>query len=92
MNTILTRVLKTLLAWMEFMREYFSAICRDLRGVVTLAKIETKIYMNERNNVVLADAFRKNLKASPNKACIVYYDKTWTFQDVIIKYLLNFSK
>jgi hypothetical protein len=67
---------------MEFTREYISAIRRDLRGVVTLSQIEAKIFMNERKNVTLLDAFRKNLKADPNKACIVYYDKTWTFQDV----------
>jgi hypothetical protein len=67
---------------MDFIREYMAAIGRDLRGVVKLGRIEGKIYMNEKNNVTLADAFRANLRRNPTKPCIVFYDKTWTFQDV----------
>jgi hypothetical protein len=57
---------------------------RDLKGILLRYKINknNKKWKNEGLNV--AKQFRKNVLKHPNKAAIIFENKTWTFQEVII--------
>jgi hypothetical protein len=55
---------------------------RDLLGICVLAKVETKMHLIDRRQLLVPDLFRKLVKLQPNKACIVFNDDVWTFQDV----------
>ncbi len=66
----------------SFIYNLCSVIYRDLIGIFYVIKIESQIYNFTRKNEVLADLFRKCLNKHPNKACIVFQDQVWTFQDI----------
>ena len=57
---------------------------RDWKGILLRYKINknNKKWKNEGLNV--AKQFRKNVLKHPNKAAIIFENKTWTFQEVII--------
>ena len=64
------------------MSEIVSAVMRDLLGICVLAKVETKMHLIEKRGLVVPDLFRKLVRMQPNKACIVFNDQVWTFQNV----------
>ena len=55
---------------------------RDFRALITLSKIKRKTKNYDDKKVSVIDVFGKWVKKQPNKDCIVYDDKIWTFQDV----------
>jgi hypothetical protein len=45
--------------------------------------VKRKILRLDKNPVAVSHVFRNWVKKQPNKECIVFEDKTWTFLDVI---------
>jgi hypothetical protein len=76
----------------EFLRNLFRSLAgflqaafRDIRALILLIKIELKMYLNDRKNIVLVDIFRRHVRQKPDKPCIIFNQQTWTFQDVRFK-------
>ena len=55
---------------------------RDLNAVVLFVKIKRKLGYLDEADVSVAEYFGKWVREQPDKACIIYNDVTWTFQDV----------
>lgn len=75
---------------MKFLQNLHQTICqfvlaliRDLYGIITLIKVESKLKSIEKNGIVMTDMFRKLVRENPNKPCVVFYNQIWTFQDVL---------
>jgi len=58
------------------------AIKRDFNALLLVIPIAKKLITYKKQNLTTADVFLKNVKKNPNKACIIFEDKTWTFLDV----------
>ena len=58
---------------------------RDLKGLALRSKLNKVTQLNEKNALTVAKQFRINALKHPNKAAIIFENKTWTFQDVINK-------
>jgi hypothetical protein len=54
-----------------------------------MAYLIIKSILYKYKNLTTADIFLENVKKNPNKACIIFEDKTWTFQDVNMNKLIN---
>ena len=70
------------------------AIKRDFDALFIIIPIAKKLLSYKKRNLTTADVFLKNVKNSPNKACIIFEDKNWTFLEVnirIIIKLINFQ-
>ncbi len=65
---------------------------RDVKGLYSLAKVKRRILNLDKNPVSVSKVFKKWVKSQPNKECIVFDDKIWTFLDVNIFLKLNFFK
>ena len=76
--------------FINFLRNFISAIIRDIIGGLTLFKVENRIKTFEKKNIQYADIFRKTLSKYPNKPCIVFEEETWTFQDVSLIIIIIF--
>lgn len=63
---------------------YYTAknLPRDVRGLVTFAKIKAKLRKLDKYQYNVTDVFSKWVKSQPNKACIIFNDVTWTFKDL----------
>ena len=70
----------------KFLCELFKALYRDFRAIFLIVKLETKLKLLDKNDLVLADSFRKLVRKHPQKTCIAYYDQNWSYQDVSIFY------
>ena len=81
----ITMILGILANIFRTMSELMSAVFRDLLGVYILIKVETKMHLIDKRNLLVGDLFRKLVKMQPNKACVVFNEQVWTFQDVNIK-------
>jgi hypothetical protein len=55
---------------------------RDILGIIFFARLKNLFKKADQENLVTADFFRMNLRRTPNKTCIEFYDKKWTFKDV----------
>jgi hypothetical protein len=66
-----------------FVFKILFAVYRDLIGVVYLLKVNRNISNFQKENANTATRFRQLVKKHPKKACIIFNDQTWTFQDVI---------
>ena len=75
-------ILGVLASIFRTMSDLLSAVYRDLSGLCTLAKVETKMHLIEKKQLLVPDLFRKLVKFQPNKPCIVFNDEVWTFQDM----------
>ena len=60
-------------------------IPRDLKGLGLRRRIDGLTQSWEKNALTVAKQFRINALKHPNKAAIIFENKTWTFQDVINK-------
>ena len=59
------------------------AICRDIKGILMVVHLESKLKKFDQNDLVLSDLFEKSVQLNPNKPCIIFNDKIWTFQEVV---------
>ena len=74
-----------ILRFYEFLKTItiiINAVKRDIMGILYMIKIRRKLAYYSKQNMVTADIFREWTKKQPNKPCIIFYDKTWTFKDV----------
>jgi solute carrier family 27 fatty acid transporter 1/4 len=62
--------------------EFFRALVRDLIGAKKLFTIKLKIRQFEKSNSTIPEKFIKFVNKHPNKACIIFDDQIWTFQQV----------
>ena len=69
--------------------EFLAAVYRDILAIYLVVKVETKISRYIKNEQTLSDLFRNLVKKNPNKPCIIYNNKTWTFKDVLILKLFS---
>ena len=58
---------------------------RDISCLYKLGQVKRKIDFFEKNPLSVSQVFNKWVKKQPNKECIVFDDKIWTFKDVILK-------
>jgi hypothetical protein len=65
------------------------ALKRDFDALFIVIPIAKKLLRYKKQNLTTSDVFLKNVKNFPNKACIIFEDKTWTFQDVNMNKLIN---
>ena len=75
-----------------FVFKILFAVYRDLIGVVYLLKVNRNINNFQKDNANTATRFRELVKKQPKKACIIFNDQTWTFQDVISALFTIFQK
>ena len=59
-----------------------AALYRDICGIFLLFKVEGTLKHLEKNNIFLPNLFRKLVREHPNKACLIYNNETWTYQQV----------
>jgi hypothetical protein len=57
---------------------------RDLKGLALRSRIDKNTAKWLKEGLTVAKQFRKNVLKHPNKAAIIFENKTWTFQEVII--------
>ena len=76
-------VLSVIGVFFKFLRNLLQALCRDFRSLFLIIKIESKLKRIEKKNVLVADMFRKLVRKHPDKTCIAYYDRNWSYLDVI---------
>ena len=76
-------MLEQLKKFIIFVFKILFAVYRDLIGVVYLLKVNRNISNFQKDNANTATRFRELVKKHPKKACIIFNDETWTFQDVI---------
>jgi hypothetical protein len=82
--------------WLNKLKEFFKIIFysiltlpRDFKlGLIALKAI-IPIYLYKRDQVSLAEIFKKWVTKQPNKPCIVFDNEIWTFQDVAYLNLLH---
>ncbi|KAK2587571.1 hypothetical protein KPH14_003699 [Odynerus spinipes] len=55
---------------------------RDVKALLRYAKLLWVIRCHERKNRSVADVFRQHVARHPNKACLIFEDQEWTFQQV----------
>ena len=82
-------VLSVLVTFVQFFNDLLAAIYRDIKGILLVIKLESKLKTLDKEDTVLADLFRKLVRKHPDKTCISYYDQKWTYQDVIIYTFIN---
>lgn len=67
----------------EFVRFLFNiltALKRDVKGIIAFKRILKKI--DSYKELTAAEVFFQNVRKHPNKECIVFEKKIWTFKDV----------
>ncbi|XP_044268759.1 long-chain fatty acid transport protein 4 [Tribolium madens] len=52
---------------------------RDLKALYKYVRLLIQIKSWQREDVTLADIFRRNVKRHPNKPCILFEDQEWSF-------------
>jgi solute carrier family 27 fatty acid transporter 1/4 len=57
-------------------------IYRDINAILFFLRSKKKLDEFDQKQLSVADVFRKLVKKHPNKACIVFDDQTWTYQDM----------
>jgi hypothetical protein len=62
----------------------FKTFPRDIKGLLVRSRLEKSTEKWIKEGLTLAKQFRKNVLKHPNKAAIIFENKTWTFQEVII--------
>lgn len=55
---------------------------RDFKGYFVMKSLKRKSAHYDKTRETVTDVFQKWVKKQPNKACIIFNDVTWTFQDV----------
>jgi acyl-coenzyme A synthetase/AMP-(fatty) acid ligase len=76
-------MLEKFLRILKFVFYSFLTLRRDVTCLYKLAMVKRKIVRLDKNPVAVSQVFRNWVKKQPNKECIVFDDKTWTFLDVI---------
>jgi hypothetical protein len=80
-------IINTIFYVFKFIYYLIITFPRDVRTLSKLLKVFIKSYFYDKKNLVVSDVFRKWVQKNPNKECIIFNDQTWTFQDVIFKYV-----
>lgn len=78
-------MLKLVYSYLKFIFQVFYAIYRDLSGAKFLIKAKRLLGDFEKNKSTVFDEFKNLVRENPQKACIIFEDKTWTFKDVILQ-------
>lgn len=60
----------------------FRTLPRDVKGLLRYIKLLWLIRGHEKKNKSVADIFRQHVARHPNKACIIFEDQEWTFQQI----------
>lgn len=58
---------------------------RDIKWLKTIAKLKSTVQKFGEDKLTVAKQFRKLVKKHPNKACIIFENNIWTYQDVLIE-------
>jgi len=77
--------------FVHFLKIIYSIIVtfrRDVRGIITYFTILRKSKQVDKKDYCVADVFGQWVKKQPQKPCIIFNDKTWTFLDVYRNFLL----
>lgn len=76
-------MIQKLFYFFNLINQYLIAIYRDLLGIRLFIDIKStlKKFQNDHSNTFRE--FEKLVKKHPNKACIIFDDKIWTFKDVL---------
>jgi solute carrier family 27 fatty acid transporter 1/4 len=69
----------TLQCFLSSLREYFRALWRDILGVFILLKVETKMYLIDKRQLLVHDLFRRLVTVQPDKPCIIFENQLWTY-------------
>lgn len=56
---------------------------RDVRGLLLMIKVEKLFSKWEKDELSVYDLFKQRVKQNPRKACFIFEQKTWTYQEVI---------
>ena len=62
--------------------EILFAFYRDFRLALILIKSMRNLKEIAKHDITTAQRFRQIVKKTPNKACILFGEETWTFQDI----------
>jgi hypothetical protein len=57
---------------------------RDIKGLIMLHYVEWQFRKNEKDGSSTPKMFEKLVKKHPNKACIIFEETVWSYQDVIL--------
>ena len=84
-------MLTTIILYLKFLNGFFYALYRDLIGIKKLIEVKKILKEFEKDKSNTNESFNKLVRKHPNKACIVFNDETWTFKEVIWKFLYAFA-
>ena len=79
---LLKKLLSFITGFVNVLYSVLITLPRDLLGLYILIRIESKIKYNDVSRGTVGDVFRRNVKKHPHKACLVYEDQVWTFQQL----------
>ena len=65
---------------------------RDLKGLLIMRKIESKIDEYEKSEQTVPKLFYKMFKKHPKKPCFIFDNTVWSFEDVCKKDFYNYKK
>jgi len=60
----------------------FYCIYRDINAILFFLRSKKKLDEFDQKKLIVSDVFRNLAKKHPNKACILFEDQTWTYQDI----------
>lgn len=75
-------MLAMLVLILKYILEFLNAIWRDLQAIKKMIIVRLIISKFEKDNSNTSERFSQFVKKHPNKACIIFNDETWTFQQV----------
>jgi solute carrier family 27 fatty acid transporter 1/4 len=62
--------------------EYMVCIYRDFLGALFFKRTSKYLANVVGKKITVGDAFREIVRKTPNKACMLFNDQAWTFQEV----------
>jgi len=61
---------------------FFYCIYRDIYAVFFFLYSKKKFDKFEKDNLTVAEVFGSHVKNHPDKACIIFENRTWTYKDI----------
>ena len=81
----LVKLLETVVLFIKVFYFTIKMFPRDLKGIGLRYCMEKNTSKWLKEGLTVAKQFRKNVIKHPNKAAIIFENKTWTFQEVIFQ-------
>ncbi|KAK0172575.1 hypothetical protein PV328_005877 [Microctonus aethiopoides] len=60
----------------------FKTAPRDLKALIRFIQLMWSMRGNEKKNLSVSDVFRQHVAKHPNKPCLIFGDREWTFQEM----------